>query len=77
MRHKILTGLSDVHKTIQHDIDADLTHPEVTLLVSKMAMRTLEFCQALIQFLSDTYQYYLSLFGCTTKTWDFVCLGEL
>ena len=74
MRHKILSGLSDVHKTIQHDIDADLSHPEVKSLASKMAMRTLEFCQALIQFLSDTYQDYLSSFGCTTKTWDFVCL---
>ena len=74
MRHKILTGLSDVHKTIQHDIDADLSHSEVKSLASKMAMRTLEFCQALIQFLSDTYQDYLSSFGCATKTWDFVCL---
>ncbi len=74
MRHKILTALSDVHKTVQHDIEADLVNPEVRSLASKMAMRTLEFCQALIQFLSDTYQDYLSSFGCTTKTWDFVCL---
>ena len=74
MRHKILTGLADVHKTIQHDIDADLSHPKVKSLASKMAMRTLEFCQALIQFLSDTHQDYLSSFGCATKTWDFVCL---
>ena len=27
MRHKIRTGLADVHKTMQHDIDADLVSP--------------------------------------------------
>ena len=59
---------------IQHDIDSDLSHPEVKSLASKMAMRTLEFCQALIQFLLDTYRDYLPSFGCSTKTWDFVCL---
>ena len=74
MRHKILTAMSEVHKTMQHDIEADLVNPEARSLASKMAMRTLEFCQALIQFLSDTYRDYLSSFGCETKTWDFVCL---
>ncbi len=74
MRHKILSGLSEVHKTIQNDIQNELHHAEVRSLAAAMAMRTYEFCQALIQFLSDTYQDYFPSFGCTTKTWDFVCL---
>ena len=33
-----------------------------------------EFCLGLIQFFTDTYQDYIHSIGCTTKTWDFVCL---
>ena len=63
------------HKSIQHDsIESELIHPEVKSLTSKMAMRTLECCQGLIQFMSDTYQDYLPSFGSETTTWDFVCL---
>ena len=74
MRYRILTGLSKVHKTVQNDIQSELHNAEVRSLAARMAMRTHEFCQALIQFLSDTYRDYFSSFGCTTKTWDFVCL---
>ena len=77
MRHRILMGMpSEVHKTVQNDIQSELCDTKVRSLAARMAMCMHEFCQALIQFLLDTYQDYVLSFGCTSKTWgiSFVCV---